>query len=653
MHLLDAKTRQLKYFVGRNIPPYAILSHTWGDGEVSMHDLLHDPHVESKQGFAKIHATCKQALNDALEWVWVDTCCIDQSSSAELSEAINSMFDWYLRSQICYALLADISKHGDHYCVWTSADTHSETSLEGFMESRWFTRGWTLQELIAPRKLNFFDRHWSCLGARQDFPIIRQRTGIPLSLFRLNSELSDVRDHLDSFSIATRMSWASQRQTTRPEDTAYCLLGLMGVNMPLLYGEGERAFLRLQEEVIATSTDQSIFAWSSDQWSPASEILAPSPACFKDAAGIAPSNSQVTSRFRPYQLTHAGLRISGPCIDSPRDFGLTHFVLNCHRDGMPVVLLLREIQRPGQLQQRMPWRYERFERKSRIIAPRAVRFAKYRDMLIMKHCTAEHSVYRPAWLYLRMYDEDPTAGLDVVDAQPRQLWAFNPTLSRETLYADENSENIIIARLHGKEGGTAVRVAGVLTVTWHDQTVDIHIDYEGDSFVPMISRPHEYEAREVGRITLAPSQHHPERHHLEGIPRRLLPLPQAASLVLRSGAVMSATLDMDDVVDDRVPALEIRVRDPPPARKSPGHATACEQSTGPADASSDELELEELKTSCRWRCQAGAADAKPTWRALLSMTMSRLLRSRNDRSRRSANTNVTCDCLCHLGAQCY
>jgi hypothetical protein len=173
---------------------------------------------------------------------------IDKTSSAELTEAINSMYSWYREAAVCYAYLSDVlTKDG--------IDIENR-SIGSFAKSRWFTRGWTLQELLAPTNVLFYDADWAEIGSKaelcEDVSII---TGIP-------SQALAGATHLGAFPIAERMSWASTRSTTRVEDAAYCLLGIFDVNMPLLYREGYKAFSRLQDEIMRTSTDQSIFAWA-------------------------------------------------------------------------------------------------------------------------------------------------------------------------------------------------------------------------------------------------------------------------------------------------------------------------------------------------------------------------------------------------------
>ncbi|GLA07209.1 hypothetical protein AnigIFM60653_008163 [Aspergillus niger] len=251
MRLINAKTLELEEFMGRKIPKYAILSHTWGEDEVSFQDMQTST-VTEKKGYAKIKYSCERALKDRLSYVWVDTCCIDKTSSAELSEAINSMMAWYTESEICYAHLADVPP-----------TTDQELDKAIFSRSRWFTRGWTLQELIAPSRLVFLAQDWSFLHARETVvELISDITGISHLFLDSRSEKLELGSNLKSTSIAERMSWASNRETSRIEDMAYSLLGILQVNMPLLYGEGSAAFRRLQEEIIKHSDDQSLFAWS-------------------------------------------------------------------------------------------------------------------------------------------------------------------------------------------------------------------------------------------------------------------------------------------------------------------------------------------------------------------------------------------------------
>lgn len=192
----------------------------------------------------KIKGFCKIAREAGFRLAWNDACCIEKTSSAELSEAINSMFEWYRLSDMCYVYLADVPC-GDV--------PQNDGSL--FSRSRWHLRGWTLQELIAPERIIFLTKTWDVLGTKMS---------LAMSLETITGVGFDIlvgRTMLDSVSVARRMSWAAWRQTTRVEDRAYSLLGIFGLHMSPIYGEGKNAFLRLQEEIIRTIPDQSTFTW--------------------------------------------------------------------------------------------------------------------------------------------------------------------------------------------------------------------------------------------------------------------------------------------------------------------------------------------------------------------------------------------------------
>lgn len=233
MHLLsinpDGSFRQ-NTFIGSQIPRYAILSHTWeiDDQEVAYNDLRAGE-GRHKTGYRKIQFCAEQARRDGLQYFWVDSCCIDKSSSAELTEAINSMYRWYQDAAKCYVYLSDVSASGP--------------VLPAFKQSRWFTRGWTLQELLAPASVDFFVREGTSIGDKASLEAeISQITGIPAPVLQ-GRPLSELTVH-------ERMLWVDGRQTTKPEDKAYSLLGIFGVHLPLIYGEGEaNAFRRLEEEI--------------------------------------------------------------------------------------------------------------------------------------------------------------------------------------------------------------------------------------------------------------------------------------------------------------------------------------------------------------------------------------------------------------------
>ncbi|KAI0436213.1 HET-domain-containing protein [Xylaria telfairii] len=242
MWLLNTHSQELEEFIShKHAPPYVILSHTWGKEEVSFREWRKGcrEDVGKKEGFSKIIRCCKEAATNGFEWVWIDTCCIDKRSSAELSEAINSMFQWYKSADTCYAYLCDVQ-------------SDVESNLAG---SRWVTRGWTLQELIAPREVIFYSADWKALGKRSEI-------SAHLSIVTQIDKRFLMGESLKEASIAQRMSWAALRNTTREEDEAYCLLGIFDVNMSLIYGEGSKAFKRLQEVLVRKyPEDHSLFAW--------------------------------------------------------------------------------------------------------------------------------------------------------------------------------------------------------------------------------------------------------------------------------------------------------------------------------------------------------------------------------------------------------
>lgn len=289
MWLLSTERAELHFFPSPESVPggYAILSHVWDAEEQTFQDTqalciqYQSPGGASPRDLAstKVKQSCILAENHGYRWLWNDTCCIDKSSSAELSEAINSMFRYYSLADVCYAYLPDVPS-STRGCYGTGSP---------FAESRWHGRGWTLQELVAPSIVLFISREWEYLGSKMDIaPDLETITGIPQAV--LTMELKP-----ETFSIAQRMVWASRRRTTRVEDEAYCLMGLFGINMPTLYGEGSRAFHRLQEEIMKRTIDTSLFAWgyyltdamiqrsgseSTDDLD-ASYLLATSPALFK------------------------------------------------------------------------------------------------------------------------------------------------------------------------------------------------------------------------------------------------------------------------------------------------------------------------------------------------------------------------------------
>ncbi|KAI0025776.1 heterokaryon incompatibility protein-domain-containing protein [Xylariomycetidae sp. FL0641] len=311
MRLIDVNSLRLKEVSGPDALPYAILSHTWDDTEVSFQEMQDLENARSKAGFTKILNCCQQAKKDGWNWVWIDSCCIDKRSSAELSEAINSMFDWYASSTVCYVHLGDV----DSKQQWLSLMNDGKADDMTGRLPRWMRRGWTLQEMIAPLNLQFFTNGWRPLGSKAQWKSeLFRLTGVdPRVLVRTES--------LSNIAVATKMHWAAGRETTREEDRAYSLLGIFNLTMPLMYGEGPRAFQRLQEELLEETEDQTLFMHSLSEHSelkpsdpyklldalpqdgtlwPVGAMLAESP----DAFSMAPQFQPVfTNRFPDARLT--------------------------------------------------------------------------------------------------------------------------------------------------------------------------------------------------------------------------------------------------------------------------------------------------------------------------------------------------------------
>ncbi|KAH9926266.1 heterokaryon incompatibility protein-domain-containing protein, partial [Epithele typhae] len=255
MWMLSTARAELHFFSDPSAVPggYCILSHTWFGQEQSFQEIQDisracapDNTNPRDSVSEKIRKCCLKAEEYDLDWIWIDSCCIDKTSSTELSEAINSMFSWYVLAEVCFVFLEDVPVDDDFY---------AEDSA--FRRARWHRRGWTLQELLAPAFMIFFSKEWERIGTKQDLArLLDEVTGVALPFL--------VRDlsFLDDASVSERMHWASRRNTTRVEDEAYCLLGIFDIKMTTLYGEGQQAFRRLQQEIVKRSpSETSILSW--------------------------------------------------------------------------------------------------------------------------------------------------------------------------------------------------------------------------------------------------------------------------------------------------------------------------------------------------------------------------------------------------------
>ncbi|KAI4907301.1 hypothetical protein J4E90_009804 [Alternaria incomplexa] len=272
-------------------------------------------------GYSKVEQACKIALDLGYRYLWMDTCCIDKTSSAEVSQAINSMFQYYQKAEYCIAFLSD----------W------DPTSRDGLRESRWFKRGWTLQELLAPKRVEFYDANWQCRGDKIELSEdIQAAAKIQRGVLNGSILLEDVP-------VAVRMSWASSRETKYIEDTAYCLLGIFDINMPLLYGEGNKAFLRLQEELIKQSRDMSIFAWrSKDNAQKYTGLLATSPELFvrMDTLVFSPD---ALAQSREYNITNRGIRFHLPLTQDEESGYFLLPVNHGYIEGENLAVFLRQV----------------------------------------------------------------------------------------------------------------------------------------------------------------------------------------------------------------------------------------------------------------------------------------------------------------------
>jgi len=283
------------------------------------------PELRQKKSWPKLLGFINASLDPHVScqkprYGWVDTFCINKTSSAELSEAINSMFRWYRNADLCIAFLDDVST-----TAFGIINALQEAS-EDFSKSLWFTRGWTLQELLAPSEVKFYNRQWKVIGLRNALAsLISPATGIDINVVGGGS--------WSNTSIASRMKWAATRVTTRLEDRAYCLLGIFDINMPLLYGEGEKAFRRLQEAILMQYDDQSIFLWSPPKdISPKGGLkdISPKIRAFPLARALAPALAPDPSWFgdtplhdlfptdaSPAILTNQGIQIRIPILPNP------------------------------------------------------------------------------------------------------------------------------------------------------------------------------------------------------------------------------------------------------------------------------------------------------------------------------------------------
>ncbi|KAK5704365.1 hypothetical protein LTR97_003383 [Elasticomyces elasticus] len=330
MRLIEVNTFKMREFSRQEtIPEYAILSHRWGDDEVDFKAFQDLDRASNIRRFDKIQGLCEQAKRDRINYVClpylciperlagliafrVDTACIDKSSSWEYDEAINSIYRWYAEAKICYVYLFDVPENCATLQDPKLQPSQPRLDWSSFESSVWFQRVWTLQELIAPEDVCFFNHDWRFIGALASMiERVSRITNIPTRVLDHSQRPCD-------FSIAQKLSWAAMRTTTFPEDEAYALFGILEVNMPPVRNEGQGAFLRLQEYIIERSMDQTIFAWDVPQprpgedYVPSDRLLAPSPRCFFNGSRIRRRSDGPVEAA--YELNNKGLEIKLPIL---------------------------------------------------------------------------------------------------------------------------------------------------------------------------------------------------------------------------------------------------------------------------------------------------------------------------------------------------
>ncbi|KAK0763420.1 hypothetical protein N5P37_002797 [Trichoderma harzianum] len=417
IRLINIETLKLETFSGKNIPKYTILSHTWGPDseELTFDDFQKGITDKPGVGSIKLKGCCDQVKKDntkeekeenKVQYVWIDTCCIDKSSSSELQEAINAMFDWYADASVCYAYLWDVPEDDK-----PPSDRESK-----FFTSRWFTRGWTLQELLAPKEVRFYNTEWKPIGDKITLNrTIEDITGISWLVLK-------GIDKIQNASVAQRMSWAARRETTRPEDLAYCLLGIFDIHMPMLYPEGGKdAFFRLQDLIMRKTGDDSILAWDHNE-SPdypnritSGEIFAVSPAYFANSGKIVARKPERI--FSEINVLGGRLGINLPLhmTESGELFGLLNCGPKSTKEGVQCVGIPLARASSG-----APNEYIRpKERSSRLLPALASEFST--DWIqIKKDGQKDVTIEQQCWLY-----EDASFAkihLELTEVQPSDWW---------------------------------------------------------------------------------------------------------------------------------------------------------------------------------------------------------------------------------------
>ncbi|CZR69782.1 related to beta transducin-like protein [Phialocephala subalpina] len=419
MRLINVETFKLEEFFEGTVPPFAILSHTWGNDneEVSFRNIEEGKIEKAGIRPIKLEGCCKQARKDGLRYAWIDTCCIDKANAVELGEAINSMFQWYRHASICYTYLADVP-----------LDDNPRNPKSKFFSSRWFERGWTLQELLGPKKLHFYNSEWCYLGTKSEMsPMIEKITGIPRLFLLGTAELRDA-------SVAQRMSWAAKRVTKRKEDIAYCLLGIFGVMMPMIYGEGDQAFSRLQQEIMRETTDDSILAWGLS-------ITKSTPNSSTEVVSGESMNS--------FEIFGGSLRIHLPLLTT--EAGETFGLLKCGsaHNAEQVIGIPLEITLSGGLS----YDYIRPQGRYSVLLPKATPKVSTKDIHIRKerHSKALAAMNRRYWFYI---EESVETNLELIDVEPRDRWQKDNAMIATAAKSDGNAIQRTTTRFRSRNEGS-------------------------------------------------------------------------------------------------------------------------------------------------------------------------------------------------------
>ncbi|KAK3356831.1 hypothetical protein B0T25DRAFT_566160 [Lasiosphaeria hispida] len=403
MRLINVKTLKLEWFLDDEAPPYAIVSHTWGDDHEELTLLDVDGTVDKPGiGSTKLRGCCRQAEKDGLAYAWMDTCCIDKRDVVELGEAINSMFRWYREASVCYAYLSDVP-----------ADDNPKALDSKFRASRWFQRGWTLQELLAPESLSFYSSDWEPLGTKINLStIIEGITGIPRLVLRGVVQLQ-------STSVAQRMSWAANRKTKRKEDMAYSLQGIFSITMSMIYGEGEqKAFFRLQEEIMKDTPDHSILAWGlgdgplpADYPTTPGRILAATPADFANSGHIV-SRALPRASLNFVNTSRGGVQVHLPLVQAATNLamGLLHCGPESDADTVVAIPLVEAASGSA----------DEYVRPSGF---HSVLHPSYEAAAKLIHIKNDFQLEKPPdWGFLYDDDEFGALGLGILEVEPTSCW---------------------------------------------------------------------------------------------------------------------------------------------------------------------------------------------------------------------------------------